>query len=453
MAGKIAPKVLLVSIAAALLLAGYLYRSRSSSASAQLQGCSGCNLVVVMIDTLRADHLSGYGYRRETSPFISSIMQRSAVFKRAYSTSSWTAPATASFFTSELPSQHGVITGFAATKRMQRQGRNIDLNKLPADRATLGEFMKSAGFFTVGVADNLNIGSEMGFDRGFELFEKFYYRGAEVVAEQVDQFMQKAPKSDPYFLYIHFMDPHHPYNKREPFYSECLAGSEGSNQGETVCRYDSEIRYVDEVLQKMAERYGWLENSVIVLTSDHGEEFWDHGGTGHGDTLYREMIHVPFIIYHPHFPARSIDVNVGHIDMLPTLAALLDMPAHKSWQGRSLKPLLNGGSFDSERILFSERLRSRNEKKKKWRRSGVRREMHYIKTAKGRDTVFQELFDLNQDFSEQKNIFTSDTKVGAVLSERVAALPMPEENNESGKVEVEVDSETYEQLKTLGYLD
>ena len=152
------------------------------------------NVVVIVIDTLRADHLPLYGYAHPTTPFLSELARDGIVFDRAYSTSSWTAPATASLFTSLYPFQHGVVTGMVATLRARRLDPTITLNAIPGEATTLPEIMRRAGYRTFGVADNLNICAAEGFDQGFDEFRSYNDRGAAAVNAPL------APASSAIFL-------------------------------------------------------------------------------------------------------------------------------------------------------------------------------------------------------------------------------------------------------------
>ncbi|MCO6432434.1 MAG: sulfatase [Deltaproteobacteria bacterium] len=443
--------IVLIAVSAGSYL---LLADRRPEIVPSVKDCSDCNVVVILIDTLRADHLPFYGYKLDTAPFLSELASKSAVFERAFSASSWTAPAVASMFTSMLPSDHGVITGFMAimSHRKAKANPSIKLNRIPAGEITLGEYMRAAGYQTIGVADNLNIGDEMGFSRGFEQFTMYRYKGAETINRTVNESLKKISAEKPYFLYLHYMDPHEPYHRRKPWYTECVEKTGKSGKEKTICAYDSEIRYLDQHIATLFEEHRWLENSIVIMLSDHGEEFWDHGKTGHGKTLYTEMVHVPLMLYHPKWPAKRIAQNVHIMDVLPTLAELHGHPISPKWQGESLLPTLNGLSRHEVRPIVSERLRSTNSRQNWWKRSVVLGDWHFIRTENPERIISNELFDLLNDFRETFNKFTEELARAEKLSELLpTGSGMPE--NASDSVEVETDQKLLDDLKTLGYLD
>ena len=236
------------------------------------------NIILIVIDTLRADHLPFYGYQKNTAPFLDSISNQCFVFDNACAASSWTAPSTASIFTSLYPFQHGVITGFFATEKLQKDNMEIVLNKIPDVIPTIPEILRSIGYKTYGFAANINISQKLGFARGFDVFAHTNDTPADVLNREIIKWSGNMKASSPYFLYIHYNDPHFKYRKRKPWYQK--------NEDailDTISAYDSEISYVDE---KIREIFDLLEladsNTLLIITSDHGEEFNDHGDLGHG---------------------------------------------------------------------------------------------------------------------------------------------------------------------------
>ena len=143
------------------------------------------NVVVIVIDTLRADHLSFGGYKKNTSPFLSEFAGTAVVFEKALATSCWTAPSTASIFTSTYPFQNGVVTGFLAYRREKGVDPHVKLNRIPAEMTTIAEVHKDAGYKTFAVTDNLNICKAEGFDQGFDRFQNYNYETADAVNKQL----------------------------------------------------------------------------------------------------------------------------------------------------------------------------------------------------------------------------------------------------------------------------
>ncbi len=447
-------KLLLIVLMLAVAGLIFLFKNKIFSNGAQaLKDCPDCNVVVITIDTFRADRLASFGYDRVITPFLDAFIKRSVLFENAFSASSWTAPATASIFTSLHTSEHGVISGFLATKRMIKDGVPIKMNRIPDQLETLGEMMKKAGYQTIGVADNLNIGKEMGFDRGFDQFEKFGEKGAEKMNRTASDFIDKVKDKGPYFAYLHYMDPHAPYLEMDPWFSKCLRTTDGSNEQRMICAYDSEIKYMDFKLKNMFVKYNWLENSIVFLVADHGEELWDHGERGHGKTLYTELIHVPFAIYHPKWKPQKVTHKVHTMDLLPTLASLLGNPQNPIWRGQDLTEYLRDGFVYQDRLLFSERLRTPFGKLKWWKRSLVDKNMHYILTEEDDNILDQELYNLDDDFAEKNNLASTNPELLKELNAKFSNLPNPDVAQNEDATEIKMDPELIKQLKSLGYID
>ncbi|MCO6430823.1 MAG: sulfatase [Deltaproteobacteria bacterium] len=449
-------KVLYLIAIAGLGLAAYLYSKPGvlRGGAKAIETCEGCNVVVVLIDTMRADHLPFYGYSRDTAPFLSSMASKSVVFERAFATAPWTAPSTASLFTSLYPSQHGVVTGYAASKRLQRKQKGITMNRIPAKIQTLGEFMKSAGYPTIAVTDNINISKPMGFHRGFDYFENYRSRGAEAVNKKASEFLDKVKDQGPYFLYLHYMDPHSPYLERGDWFKQCLASTGGSEREKTVCAYDSEMRYLDSQISELFHRYSILENSIVFIVSDHGEEFWEHGRLGHSKTLYKEVLHIPFVFYHPRRHPARIAENVLITDVLPTLARLLSIEPSARWEGKDLVSFIDSPQRRNDRVLLSERLRHpAQEEPKWWKRSVIEDKWHYIRTEDLTGPLERELYDLEIDFAETANIYSESEKIGLEMEQEFENYPPLAWLPESESFDVELDAGTVDQLRTLGYLD
>mgnify|MGYP001212068036 CR=1 FL=1 len=447
-------KLLLICL---LIIPATLYYFYKSDVGSGIRGlhspadCPGCNVVVIMIDTLRADHLPMYGYSRNTSPFLKTLFEKSTVFTRAYAPSAWTAPSVASVFTSVMPSTHGVITGFAATRNQKKRGLAIELNIIPENFQTLGEYMREAGYRTIGVADNLNIGKEMGFSRGFDYFKKYTYKGAPVINDTARQFLQNAGDDKPYFLYLHYMDPHAPYYKRRPWFQECFEESNKSGKDNTICAYNSEIAYVDSYIAELFEEYDWLNNSIVFVMSDHGEEFWDHGGTGHGKTLYNEMIHVPFAMYHPKRKPQTYTSNVHIFDLLPTLAGLLNTNHVNAWQGHNLYKYIQEDYADDMRVLLSERLRTPTSRRNWWKRAVIRGDWHFIRKENEQGILQDMLFNFIDDYKQLNNLVAQNMNIVKELESELREINLP--NALGNSMSVELDEELFQQLRTLGYIN
>jgi len=302
------------------------------------------NVVLIVIDTLRSDHLPFYGYKKNTAPFLWELAKKSVVFKHAFSASSWTSPATASIFTSLYPYQHGVLMGLLAIRRAQKIDPDLKVNRIPEEIKTITEVLKEIGYQTYGVSDNLNIGKMQGFTQGFDEFKTFMYDQAPVVNKTIKKWRKRLMANSKYFLYIHYMEPHAPYHAREPLYKP-----HEDKQKDDISAYDSEIHFVDQHIKELFELFLWEKNTLIIITADHGEGLWDHGYMVHGKTLYREEVQVPLIIYLPGgTTSRQVSINVSTIDILPTVRDLIGLPEDKNNEGVSLVPLIENPGQKNE---------------------------------------------------------------------------------------------------------
>jgi arylsulfatase A-like enzyme len=347
------------------------------------------HLLLIAIDTLRADHLGAYGYPRPTSPNIDQLARKGTTFDNAFAPSSWTRPSVASLFTSRPPSEHGAVSFDRAIRD---------------DLPTLAEALQRAGYRTLGVSGNfVHVNEETGLARGFDDFEALSVRLAEgegdvllrlhpddapdvalraPSAEEVNRkLLSRLPASTetPLFLYVHYMEPHAGYLPPEPFRTAFLPEADSPDRSppatsdrlvELAARptlpeprelarlralYDGEIAATDhalgELLAALGER-GFGENAVVVLLSDHGEEFGEHGGLFHGITLHGESLRVPLVIHDARRPTDGVrrDEPVDLLDVAPTILALAGIAPDPAMRGR---PLLEPSPLQ-ERDLVAE---------------------------------------------------------------------------------------------------
>jgi arylsulfatase A-like enzyme len=294
-------------------------------------------VVVAVIDTLRADHLPAYGYPRDTAPFLSRLAREGVVFEHAYSPSSWTAPATASLFTSLYPVQHGVLLGLRTTRKLQARDTRVRLRTLPEPLEVLPEAMKRAGYATFGLTANVNVSEQMGFAQGFDRFRNLPTDDtAEVLHARLMAWRERLAAPPRAFLYLHYLDPHSPYRERGPWFDESSTGVE-----RVLSAYDSEIRNVDEHLRQAYEALAWDRDTLLVVTADHGEEFWEHGSVEHGRTVFGEVLNVPLLVRFPggRWGGRRVSAPVSLVDVLPTLRECVGLPPeaepHAAGAGRA----------------------------------------------------------------------------------------------------------------------
>lgn len=306
------------------------------------------DIVLIVIDTLRADHLGCYGYARGTSPAIDRLAAESILFERAYSTAPWTLPAFASILTGLYPHEHGASLDYFAVRETA---------------PLLAEKLNEAGYETAAFVSHIYTSSRYGFDRGCETFEEFglaedyaFDQAKEPNAERVItaaiDWLDNRDRARPYFLTVHLFDPHWDYAAPPPF-AGTLAGSSDSfavdgsfasirpfmeRATELSSRdashlkdlYDEEIRYTDSWIDSLLTRIRKEEREpVIALTADHGEEFQEHGGLGHAYTFYDEVLRVPLILRLPD-RNRKGDVRSEWVTisaLYPTLLTLAGIDA------------------------------------------------------------------------------------------------------------------------------
>jgi arylsulfatase A-like enzyme len=372
------------------------------------------NILMVVVDTLRADRLGSYGNDRGLTPFLDSLAARGNVFHRAYAQSSWTSPSIASLFTSRFQSQHGVI----------RAG-----GRIRSQETTLAEVLRDNGYVTAGFSANGvlrgrgdkmtggSLRSGSGFGQGFAHYEASAPERVEGIRAQALWATERAedvnrravewldgraqPRQLPTFLYLHYMEPHIPYAPEEAFLRQTFAGRDlpdmyrlnalayrGNNFpiNDSILRdiqatYDAEVMSVDAGLRSLfsqLEERAFLDDAIIVVTADHGEEFKDHGLIGHGKTLYDELIRVPLLILVPEQSER-VDVwdIVSLVDVAPTLVDTLQIGRPDSFEGRSFRVELlaatgwwhallarvDGILASEPRVAYSELLHDKNHRR------------------------------------------------------------------------------------------
>ena len=324
-------------------------------------------IVLVTVDTLRADRVSFGGYRLPTTPFLDRLASEGVVFERAYATSSWTPPTMASIFTGVPPMTHGVVSGEIAESRALRQP------VLPESLLTIAELASMSGFRTLGVASNRHLATDLGFAQGFDrYFDPPSFLGGSAVNDQVRRLLGEEFGADwkrdwrrrPLFLWLHYFDPHDPYIPFEPWMEAHAPGAVTrgpASPARTVMRelkvrfpkpdaalaeairplYDSEIRRTDDFLEVLWKEMAPDDNVLFVFTADHGEEIVDHGALGHSQSLYEELVHVPLFFWWPRGLPAGVRVAqpVSALDILPTVLELVGRPAPSTLAGRSLVPL------------------------------------------------------------------------------------------------------------------
>ena len=311
------------------------------------------NVVIYVVDALRADRLGCYNKGIQPSPNIDAFAQNATLFNNAYATASWTKASVASIFTGAYPPAHGAVA---------REGM------LDTKIQTIAEILKRTGYHTAAFVTNGNISDEFGFARGFDIYRYLpeNQTGAEIFTSSEELLNKIGPEleklKEPFFVYIHQSDPHAPYTPPEelakkfiPKDAEQIAGTMDAVK-KLVYRaliptpgqikylsglYDGEVEAADTGFgrfMEMLQRRGIADNTIIVFSADHGEEFHDHNGFTHGGTLYQELIRVPLIIRYPGSSGPKIINNpVSLVDIAPTLLDYLGIAAPESMKGMSLR--------------------------------------------------------------------------------------------------------------------
>jgi arylsulfatase A-like enzyme len=429
------------------------------------------NVVVVLLDTLRPDHLGFYGYERETAPFLAELATRSVVFLDAVSTSGWTAPSTASLFTSLHPIRHGVLIGMVVHLQRAQRDASVDLNRLPDDVATLPELLRPLGYRTFGIAANPNIGAEIGFSRGFDRFARIEPRAAnaetdpetappgsplrwgdaEAVYGVLRSWQDELRAGAPYFLYLHLNDTHHPYQVRRPWFVE--PDDPGDVERRSEAAYDSEIGFADAVLKRI-DRELDLEHAIVVVVSDHGEAFGEHGRRFHHHGLYRELNRILLMISAPDLGVQPgvVEERVSILSVLPTLFDLLGEPPPPGRDGISLAPFLRESP---ERAALEERLRERVViAHRKEMKSG---QPHTWAVMKGRWTLVREgkrveLYDGESDPEQVRNLVSEHPAIRADLEQELARFRGEVQARASETHRLDLDTNARRELEALGYI-
>lgn len=313
-------------------------------------GSAGNNVILVIVDTLRADHMGCYGYYRDTSPVMDSLASAGVRFENATAGEPWTLPSMATIFTGLLPLEHNA----------RRRGDSYF--GIHPDAVTLTECMSSSGYTTAAFFNVIFMNADFGFHQGFDHFDCYSTlgssndRNAEQTVDDVFSWIDSEYSDEPLFLAVHFYDPHLTYTPPDPFADRWRDTSyEGEfdsswGQRETVVNvnrgviglepedlynlealYDGEIAYTDQaigrLLSGLRER-GITEDALVILVADHGEEFLDHDKMGHAHSLYQELLRVPLIISGEGFPPGTVSsLLVSQADILPTVI---------SWSGSDL---------------------------------------------------------------------------------------------------------------------
>jgi choline-sulfatase len=423
------------------------------------------NVIIYLIDTLRADRLSVYEPEtRVRTPGISRFARDAALLTNARAAECWTKPSVATLLSSLLPWEH---TAFA------------DASAVPSSVRLLPEMLRDRGFSTAAFVANGYVSERFGFQRGWDRWRNYIReerssRG-DHVANDVVRWLDDRPADRPFFLYVHAIDPHVPYRPPEDFVrmydpepyrgpvdfsrdgllleniksGRLRLGERDRRRLEAL--YDGEVSFQDAQLASIMdalEHRGLDDDTLIAITADHGEEFWDHGSVGHGHSLHEELVHVPLIIRAPGLPAQRFESAVGLVDVVPTLLDALGEPIPEELSGRSLWPELRGAGGEAPRASVAGFMEY-------WRSAATGR---YKLIARSRNRIA--LFDLDHDPREQNDLARERpiaaaylrATLGLHLARSRSDAPAQTRRPRHRARDAQIDPEIRAQLEALGYV-
>jgi|GEM_PF-128825 len=437
------------------------------------------NTVLIMIDALRADRLNCYGYQPRTSPRIDALAADAIRFENCITQSSWTKPSTATLLTSMYPSSHQAI---------------YKPDMLPDPVVSIAEMLGGEGYFCLGFANNANITPMFNFGQGFDHYgylrpdyfffspesgfqltgynqlrlvrERFisqkkyvqhYYQDARVVNRNVISWLERLRRGR-FFIFIHYMETHDPYFVH-PYNGEGYARVSNPNPDPSMAgrlseMYDGELRYVDEAVGHLCDwlrEAGLYDETLIVLTADHGQEFHEHGGWWHGTTLYEEQIHVPLLVKLPGGEqAGRVDQRmVRTLDVTPTILTLAGIPPHATMQGKSFLGIM-GEEWSGAEDVFSEEDHEGNVvhslRTPTWKLMTANRN-----NPRGLPPV--SLFHLAEDPGETDNLATEREDLVELMTARMKERTSLARGEAVPRQEREIDEATMERLRSLGYVE
>jgi tetratricopeptide (TPR) repeat protein len=387
-------------------------------------------IILISVDTLRADHLPAYGYRKVKTPAIDALAADGVLFEHAVAHSPQTLPSHTAILTGQLPFETGVRDNVGFSLR--------------DTQVTLPSLLRRQAYATGGVVSAFVLRKETGIDRGFDFFD------SEMAPAAPDVPMGQVQRSGPeslavaerwmatlasprFFLFFHIYEPHTPYTPPERF--------------KQYAPYDGEIAFADEVVGQLIEwlkQRGWYDRAAIIFLSDHGEGLGDHGELEHGLFLYTETIHVPLIVKLPggRSAGRRVSAPVQHIDLVPTVLDWLGVARPSSLKGRSLQPLLESGGGMGDTSVYSEAFYGRYHFG--WS------ELYALTDARYRfiKAPRPELYDLQYDAGERQNLAADRPQ--AVVAARNALDHLLA--GSSLQAPTQVSKEDLERLQALGYV-
>lgn len=431
-------------------------------------------VLFIVVDTLRADHLPSYGYEGNKTPHLDAFASDAVRFDQFFANASWTRPSFASFLTGRFPSNHGVMEKASA---------------LADSLVTLPEALAAKGFATLGIATNHNLHPSFNLDQGFDTYAYlppnymlgaadeeakllFYqvlrrlvekvrgpqpgevYQDAHVVNARLLDWIDAAPQERPWFAFVGYMDPHDPYFDHEgPLRGYSRAANQNPRAEEAphlINLYDGEIRYWDEAFGALIadlKKREIYEDMTIIVTSDHGEEFGDHGGFWHGTTLYDEQVHVPFFVKLP--KGKRAGTVVRHwaqsVDVMPTLLAELGLP---------IPPGIQGGNFfeGTERVYAEESHEGNVLESLRHVQGGQERKLITANTGNPRGLELEELYAVDVDRDEKDNLAEQRKDELARMRAELVKSSKAAKEGATDAQRATINAELANQLESLGYM-
>jgi arylsulfatase A-like enzyme len=426
------------------------------------------NVLVVSLDTVRADHTSLLGYERETTPRLDALAREGAVFSRGYTMTSTTAPTHATLFTGRYAPEHGVAH-----------------NGMPVEAAatTLAEHLRSRGYRTAAFASSFVLAGRFGFDQGFDSYDDrfeaegsslpqkvweghavpgggFDRSGDRTTARAIEWLEGEAGQGAPFFAFVHYFDAHEPYRPM-PDQQKRLAASGPAAPSDEVDRYDAEILFVDDQVGRLLDALddlGLAESTLVFVTSDHGQGLSDHNDAYHSINVYEESVRGVFVFRGPGVaPGVVSDAPVQHVDVLPTILDLVSPGSQRSLglPGRSLTGELAGRpSSDPDRPVYV--YRQLYPGPRVVRGTAVRGEQFGIRVGswkyiEGTRDGVRELFDLSRDPGELENLADAEPEKRRELAERLAEWRDGLSPHRAPAARL--SAEERRKLRALGYLE
>jgi len=400
------------------------------------------NVILITLDTTRADHLACYGYPNIRTPNLDSLAQKGVLFEQAAASSPLTLPSHCSIMTGMYPTYHGV-----------RVNGNTALSE---EQTTIAEVLSARGYQCGAFIGAFVLDGRWGLKQGFQHYDdqfdlkKYKHIDLGAIQKPGNLVMDAAlawlegQKANPFFAWIHLYDPHAPYEPPEPYFSEYR------RRGFTGL-YDGEIAFMDEQIGRCVawlEKNGLDKNTVLILIGDHGEGLGSHGEANHGYFIYEYAVHVPFLVVAPfqELRGRRVSSQVRAVDVFSTLLELAKIKSPIKVYGKSLLPLMFQPKKKEESYAYGESMAPNIQFG--WSPLRFLRTPHY----KYIDAPKAELYDLTQDADEQTNLFQqySDivrkmkTELDRLIAETSEGAPTPQAAN--------LDKETVERLSALGYI-